>query len=986
MRKFLLVYLLSCIAMVSTLEGQCSFPTYDSYGLICDEARFLCGFEMDGYQGKLLSEKSPLPQPDPLCAGTGEADNIQWFSFVANDSILEIVIRYSDCTGNVLAPGLQVGIYENCDLAFDNTPLGSLYCEEGQNYGDIVLKPDSSMIEIGQLYLLFVDGYAGSACDFEIEIIQGICTDAPGQSQPCEQDCGVFVQFPDNASCTGFTDEFKFVPSSQIIEDVFGCNPAVDNTQLDSIICVEWEIIPNTGFEFVSTSFEYFNSVGIVSTLNVKWTDPGTYTIKPILNINPLFSTCQQMCICSDNIAYTIDISQSTLTQFPTIELCPDECGDFCGQTQCGTGDLYCYDRDQCLIEVQPYVQKPEVFIDLGENFICSGDCFEFQNTSYCIENDYEITDTAFCDTTYLLQLKEIELSVLLAQGTDLINCDIPEVNLVGSWNTNFSGNIISAWISEDGDTLTWGTNYSTSDAGDYTFVAWPDGYRMCEVSFVHGVTKNVAVPSASLTSPILDCNNSAVTIGLSSQDDLLSAEWTGPNGFVSSDFSPIVAEAGNYELVLTAINGCQISLATEVEEDFEIPELEVTYDNLTCSENIPVSMYSSSADILSQVWKLPDGSSSNDEVLAINGVGNYSVEITAVNGCSASYDFEVVDLSYDPSLNLNEDRIWRCNDTEVVLDLASHFVSDLKYVWTSLEGGFIANTIDLTITKPGVYILTIEDESVECVGRDTVRIIEDPNPFVDVNVNTYSPRCTNGVDGKIEIDIHLGGEGPYTYSIDGVVYPNLDEIEFTAGVYDLNVVDAFGCEVSKPIEIIDAPDFNVSLEETLEIRFGQNKTIGFETTLEDNEIGLIEWTNDSGEILSFDRDLDFKGEEIDFINLRVENLNGCEIEKRILVDLSYEVDIYYPNIFSPDNDGENDLFILYNNGFPEMADDLKIFDRSGELIYTSSQTQFNDKQAGWDGTFNGSPCQPGVYVFILEYTLRNGRAKTLSGTVTLLR
>ena len=66
----------------------------------------------------------------------------------------------------------------------------------------------------------------------------------------------------------------------------------------------------------------------------------------------------------------------------------------------------------------------------------------------------------------------------------------------------------------------------------------------------------------------------------------------------------------------------------------------------------------------------MPDGSTSNDDVLNLDEIGNYSILITAENGCTETFNFEVKDLSYDPSLQLEEDRIWRCNDTEVNLDL----------------------------------------------------------------------------------------------------------------------------------------------------------------------------------------------------------------------------------------------------------------------------------------------------------------------------
>jgi len=230
------------------------------------------------------------------------------------------------------------------------------------------------------------------------------------------------------------------------------------------------------------------------------------------------------------------------------------------------------------------------------------------------------------------------------------------------------------------------------------------------------------------------------------------------------------------------------------------------------------------------------------------------------------------------------------------------------------------------------------------------------------------------------------GGTGPYIYELEGEQISDLSEMAFDPGMYNLNVTDAFGCLVSKVFEVPEAEVFYIDLDPELTIRFGQNKTLTFDTDLDDSEIGLIEWTNDEGEILGINRDLEFVGEPTEYINLRVENQNGCEAIAQVRVDLSYEVDIYYPNVFSPNGDGNNDLFILYNNGLPEMADDLKIFDRFGELIYKSDQTEFNETKVGWNGTFNGKPCQPGVYVFILQYTLMNGRTKTLSGSITLVR
>lgn len=966
--------------------GQCTFPDYEDYGLRCEEARFLCGHELDGYMGRLLVEKSPLPQPFPLCAGAGQADNIQWFSFIADDSVLELTISYSNCTNNQLAPGLQVGIFSSCDMDSGHVPLGSIFCIEGTGYTDISVTPDAMDIEPGQLYLLFIDGYAGSTCDFEIEVVSGVCTDLPDTTQECEIDCGVVANYQGDFGCTMFPDTFSFLPSSQIIDDVFGCNPIVNNIELDSIICVEWDIQPNVGFNYISSSFEYFDSIGVVPTLIVEWTVPGTYTIEPIITFNPLYSNCSGICGCTDDVVFTIEVNESTVSQLPDLEICPGECVDFCNTTYCDTGMYECRDRDQCLIEIQAVVERANVEMDEGVFFICPGECVEFQNLMYCDPDNYAVADSAACDTTYLFQVEEINLSVNLIQSDDLINCTILEANLEGGWNTNFTGTIHSAWISESGDTLVKDAEYTTQEDGVYTFMAWPEGMKSCANAITHTVIKDDAVPSANLFSPFLDCNNPSEAITLNSPDDILMVNWSGPNGFTSNDENPMVNEAGIYMVTITATNGCDITLQTEVAADFIEPDVEVDFEDLTCSEEIPTASYTANKDVLSHSWILPDASTSSIDVLNLNTPGNYSLEVTGVNGCTATQFFDVADLWYDPSLFLNEDKIWRCLDTMIDLDLSAQEKPGMRYTWTSLEGTVLSNSINLIITRPGTYILTTVDESVECIGKDTVRVIDDPNPFLDIEYSISAPLCEGGEDGIVEIVNIDGGTGPYTFEVDGEVLSDPTDMNFAAGSYQIDVFDLFGCRVTKQVDVPETKAFTLDAEPELEIRFGQTKTLTFLTSLDNDDIGFIEWYNPEGEILGLDRELEYTADVSDVIYLRVENLDGCEVIAEVRVNVNFDVDIYYPNVFSPNNDGSNDFFILYNNGYPETADDLKIFDRSGELIYKSSTTEFNETKEGWDGTFNGQDCQPGVYVFVLQYTLMNGRKKTLSGSITLVR
>ena len=93
----------------------------------------------------------------------------------------------------------------------------------------------------------------------------------------------------------------------------------------------------------------------------------------------------------------------------------------------------------------------------------------------------------------------------------------------------------------------------------------------------------------------------------------------------------------------------------------------------------------------------------------------------------------------------------------------------------------------------------------------------------------------------------------------------------------------------------------------------------------------------------------------------------------------------YIPNIFSPNDDQVNDVFtIQFNQGAQVISVSGSIFDRWGNLIFSSQEYPFS-----WDGTRNGKPMNPGVYVYRITLVYSNGLSlftDDLIGDVTLVR
>ena len=91
----------------------------------------------------------------------------------------------------------------------------------------------------------------------------------------------------------------------------------------------------------------------------------------------------------------------------------------------------------------------------------------------------------------------------------------------------------------------------------------------------------------------------------------------------------------------------------------------------------------------------------------------------------------------------------------------------------------------------------------------------------------------------------------------------------------------------------------------------------------------------------------------------------------------------FVPNAFTPNGDQFNQTFMpIIDHGVSEGSYELLIFNRWGELIFTSRDTNI-----GWDGTYNGETVKDDVYIWTLKFKhLYSDKRTELTGHVTLFR
>jgi hypothetical protein len=66
--------------------------------------------------------------------------------------------------------------------------------------------------------------------------------------------------------------------------------------------------------------------------------------------------------------------------------------------------------------------------------------------------------------------------------------------------------------------------------------------------------------------------------------------------------------------------------------------------------------------------------------------------------------------------------------------------------------------------------------------------------------------------------------------------------------------------------------------------------------------------------------------------------------------------------------------------------EEMQVFDRWGERVFTRADFEPNIPELGWDGSFRGSPIQPATFVYVLKLELINGEVQIQTGDITLIR
>ncbi|CAG5079110.1 PKD domain-containing protein [Parvicella tangerina] len=598
-------------------------------------------------------------------------------------------------------------------------------------------------------------------------------------------------------------------------------------------------------------------------------------------------------------------------------------------------------------------------------------------------------TSNSCTNSTSVIVSQDITTPSVGVNGPLVVDCNNPIVTLDGSasdqganftytWTDGGSGTILGAGSADTDST-------STADTYTLTVLNTSNGCSdFADITVTMDTVSPVADGGIDIDFP---CGVTTVALdGSGSTGTGISYNWSGP-GTITNGTSPNpdVDATGTYTLTVTGSNGCTDTDDVDVVPDLNAPVADAGSDITVTCNDLPWNVVldgsgSDSGANINYSWStsgsgtITGGTTTSPSV---DQEGSYTLTVTNTsNSCTATSTVSVLTDTISPTADAGLDTVITCNSGLVVnLDGTNSSGTNLTYNWTTSTG-----TIDsqsngsATVSGAGDYDLTVTSDN-GCTDTDQVSVSMDTVSPMVVIATPDSLDC-QGTPVVLDASGTTGINETYLWS-DGAS-SNSTSVT-TSGNYTLTVTNDNGCNSTASVSVVDAVGPTASFNGT-----PTSGNIPLNVDFTDNSTGVnlsYSWDfDDSNTSTQQNPSNTFTEMGTYNVVLVVTDANGCSDSDTLVVTAAGESVLIIPNIFSPNGDGDNDVFTLQGTNISEVTG--TIFNRWGQIIY-----EFDAIGAGWDGrTISGAEATSGTYFYIIDAVGADGVEYNYQGPFELVR
>ncbi|MBS1544288.1 MAG: VCBS repeat-containing protein [Bacteroidetes bacterium] len=539
--------------------------------------------------------------------------------------------------------------------------------------------------------------------------------------------------------------------------------------------------------------------------------------------------------------------------------------------------------------------------------------------------------------------------------------------------------NVTFDWIESANPPFQSGTSETASvnTAGNYTVKVTGEGGACIKTSPVFVVASDPGSPPATpsiTTNPVVPVVCVGGTLGLSTSTTGVTYSWSGPAGFISTVQSPSIANvtavnAGIYKLTLASGN-CKSGEASVTVDVAAFPAFNITPSTSLpgCATGVTLSVNSVSG--YTYQWKLNGNPISGQTATTLSATteGDYSVVCTnTALSCSTETTKTTVTLYALPVAGISAPTSG-CTGATITFTSIATFDSrgTPAYSWNFGDTGtstVASPTHAYTAAGSKSVTQTVSYAGVTGCSANTSKTINIVDPVVPVITAPVTQSCP----GESVVLSVTGTFNTITWSTGGT---GTTVTVTTPGSYSVNTVDANSCAstASYTLNSKTVPTVTVTADKT-GINAGES----------------VQLTASGADTYAWDPDPSLS-------NLTIANpiatptanttygvtgtLNGaCSAKATIDITVGAGTSIPAPLIFTPNGDGDNDLWVI--PGIETQTDcTMSIYDGHGSQVYEKKG------YVPWDGT-NGSKQLPEIVYY---YVFSCPNKSSITGTVMIKR
>jgi gliding motility-associated-like protein len=377
-------------------------------------------------------------------------------------------------------------------------------------------------------------------------------------------------------------------------------------------------------------------------------------------------------------------------------------------------------------------------------------------------------------------------------------------------------------------------------------------------------------------------------------------------------------------------------------------------------------------------LWIFDDGSTTTQQspVRKYNLPGDFAIKLVVNNNGCADTVSQTIVVHPKPGAAIASSSTIVCEGSSVLLSASG----GNTYKWSppeNLNNNSIAS-VSASPVNTTTYVVTISD-TYGCVNKDSVKI-DVVHPFT-MHVKEDASICF-GESVALEA---LGADNykwiNNTTGLSSTIIPNPIAAPLSTTIYTVTGTDSNKC-------FTDSANIKVTVNSLPLADAGESAVIeqGASYNLRPSTSNdVVKWSWSPPDYLSC---IDCKEPVAtpalpQLYILTVTNAAGCTASDTVSVKLLCSGSrIYIPNLFTPNNDGVNDLFSITGDGVHVVS--LRIYNRWGILVFEHKNFDPGDSKSSWNARYKGEPVPQGSYVYVAEI-LCNKQTFIKQGSVIVL-